>query len=110
MIEPQFHEAQRTAWNKDVRIFQFYHPPDPRPPMVRSLDQCLEVLRERKLTGRVGVELSQARRSAIAWSGEPSVYTLGYFDAFRTSPKKSSTLPRSSPRFARSRLRRKSSA
>ena len=24
VIEPQFREAQRTAWNKDVRFFHFY--------------------------------------------------------------------------------------
>src|SRR5207245_8922106 len=33
VIEPQFREAQRTAWNKDVRYFKFYHSKDPRPPM-----------------------------------------------------------------------------
>src|ERR1700752_5364934 len=59
VIEPQFKEAQRTAWNKDVRFFRFYHPQDPRPPMMRSLDQCLDVLRERKLTCGIVFELSQ---------------------------------------------------
>lgn len=82
VIEPQFHEAQRSAWNKDVRFFRFYHPQDPRPPMMRSLDQCLEVLRERKLTGRVGVELSQLAQICDRMVGEPSLYTLGYFNAF----------------------------
>jgi Xaa-Pro aminopeptidase len=83
VIEPQFREAQRTAWNKDVRFFRFYHPQDPRPPMSRSLDQSLDVLRERKLTGRVGVELSQLAQICDRMVGEPSMYTQGYFDAFR---------------------------
>lgn len=83
VIEPQFREAQRTAWNKDVRFFRFYHPQDPRPPMFRSLEQCVDVLRERKLTGRVGVELSQLAQICDRMVGEPSVYTQGYFDAFR---------------------------
>jgi Xaa-Pro dipeptidase len=82
VIEPQYREAQRSAWNKDVRFFRFYHPQDPRPPMMRSLDQCLDVLRERKLTGRVGVELSQLAQICDRMVGEPSLYTKGYFDAF----------------------------
>lgn len=87
VIEPQFKEAQRTAWNKDVRFFRFYHPQDPRPPMSRSLDQCLDVLRERKLAGRVGVELSQLAQICDRMVGEPSMYTQGYFDAFRSMAK-----------------------
>ncbi|MFY9531647.1 MAG: Xaa-Pro peptidase family protein [Candidatus Acidiferrales bacterium] len=87
VIEPQFKEAQRTAWNKDVRFFRFYHPQDPRPPMSRSLDQCLDVLRERKLAGRVGVELSQLAQICDRMVGEPSMYTQGYFDAFRGMAK-----------------------
>ncbi|MFZ0637318.1 MAG: Xaa-Pro peptidase family protein [Candidatus Acidiferrales bacterium] len=83
VVEPQFREAQRTAWNKDVRYFNFYHPKDPRPPTARSLDLCLEVLRERKLTGRIGVELSQGSQICDRMVGEPTVSTQGYFDAFR---------------------------
>jgi Xaa-Pro dipeptidase len=83
VVEPQFEEAQRTAWNKDVRFFRFYDPKDPRPPMFRSLDQCLDVLREKKLTGRVGVELSQLAQICDRMVGEPSLYTQGYFDAFK---------------------------
>lgn len=83
VIEPQHHEAQRTAWNKDVRYFRFYHPSDPRPPTARALDMALEVLRERKLTARVGIELSQGSQICDRMVGEPTVYTQGYFDAFR---------------------------
>ena len=81
-IEPQLQEAQRTAWTSDVRAFRFYHPSDPRPPTARSLDLCLEVLRERSLTDRVGVELSQGSQICDRMVGEPTVYTQGYFDAF----------------------------
>ncbi len=87
VIEPQHSEAQRTAWNKDVRFFKFYHPSDPRPPTSRSLDLCLEVLRERKLTDRIGVELSQLSQICDRMVGEPTVYTQGYFDAFRGAAK-----------------------
>ncbi len=87
VIEPQLAEAQRTSWTQDIRTFKFYHPKDPRPPTARSLDLCLEVLRERGLTGRVGVELSQASQICDRMVGEPTVYTQGYFDAFRNVAK-----------------------
>jgi Xaa-Pro aminopeptidase len=83
VIEPQFGEAQRTAWNRDVRYFRFYDPRDPRPPMARSLEMAVDVLRERKLMRRVGVELSQLAQICDRMVGEPSVYTEGYFEAFR---------------------------
>ncbi len=73
--------------NKDVRYFNFYHPTDYRPPTARSLDMALDVLRERKLTDRVGVELSQGSQICDRMVGEPTVYTQGYFDAFRGACK-----------------------
>jgi Xaa-Pro aminopeptidase len=85
VIEPQFREAQRTAWNKDVRYFHFYHPKDPRPPMIRAVEMAGEVLRERKLNGRVGIELSQTSQICDRMVGEPTVYWQGYYDAFRAS-------------------------
>ena len=85
VIEPQFREAQRTAWNKDVRYFRFYDAKDPRPPMVRSTEMAVDVLRERKLDGRVGVELSQFSQICDRMVGEPTVYWQGYYDAFRSS-------------------------
>jgi Xaa-Pro aminopeptidase len=87
VIEPQYREARHTAWNKDVRYFRFYHPTDPRPPTSRSLDMALDVLRERKLTERVGIELSQGSQICDRMVGEPTVYTQGYFDAFRGACK-----------------------
>ncbi|MDE3137937.1 MAG: aminopeptidase P family protein [Acidobacteriota bacterium] len=82
VIEPQYDEARRTAWNRDVRFFRFYHPQDPRPPVARAVDLTLEVLRERKLTGRIGIELSQGSQIADRMVGEPTVYTQEYFRAF----------------------------
>jgi len=87
VIEPQFREAQRTAWNKDVRYFNFYHPSDPRPPTARALDLCLAALREKKLTGRVAVELSQGSQICDRMVGEPTTATQAYFDAFRSVGK-----------------------
>jgi Xaa-Pro aminopeptidase len=85
VIEPQFREAQRTAWNKDVRYFPFYHAKDPRPPMIRAVEMAVDVLRERKLNGRVGIELSQTSQICDRMVGEPTVYWQGFYDAFRTS-------------------------
>jgi Xaa-Pro aminopeptidase len=85
VIEPQFREAQRTAWNKDVRSFVFYHPKDPRAPMIRAVEMAVEVLRERKLTRRVGIELSQASQICDRMVGEPTVYWQGFYDAFRSA-------------------------
>ncbi|MGH9074893.1 MAG: M24 family metallopeptidase, partial [Acidimicrobiales bacterium] len=82
VIEPQEDDARRTAWTGDVRLFASYHPADPRPPTARSLDMCLEVLAERDLLGRVGVELTNGSQSADRMVGEPTVYTAPYFDAF----------------------------
>jgi Xaa-Pro dipeptidase len=85
VIEPQFREAQRTAWNKDARFFKFYNPADPRPPMIRSLEMAIEVLRERKLAGRVGIELSQNSQICDRMVGEPTVFWKGFYDAFFAS-------------------------
>src|SRR5436309_3524207 len=84
VIEPQFREAQRTAWNKDVRFFHFYDAKDPRPPMVRAVEMAVDVLRERKLDDRVGIELSQFSQICGRMVGEPTVYWQGYYDAFRS--------------------------
>ncbi len=87
IIEPQFREAQRTAWNKDVRFFPFYHPKDPRPPMIRALEMAVEVLKERNLTRRVGIELSQNSQICDRMVGEPTVYWQGFYDSFRAACK-----------------------
>lgn len=85
VIEPQFREAQRTAWNKDVRYFPFYHAKDPRPPMIRAVEMAVDVLCERKLNARVGIELSQTSQICDRMVGEPTVYWQGFYDAFRAA-------------------------
>ncbi|HYL61273.1 MAG TPA: Xaa-Pro peptidase family protein [Candidatus Methylomirabilis sp.] len=85
VIEPQFQEAQRTAWTKDVRFFSFYHPRDPRPPMIRAVEMAVDVLRERNLVPRVGIELSQTSQICDRMVGEPTVYWQGFYDAFRSA-------------------------
>src|SRR5258708_35615304 len=87
VIEPQFREAQRTAWNKDVRFFPFYHPRDPRPPMIRAVEMAVDVLKERNLTRRVGIELSQHSQICDRMVGEPTVYWQGFYDSFRAVSK-----------------------
>jgi len=81
VMEPQYEEAQRTAWTADVRPFPFYDPDDPRPPAVRAQDRCLELLAERD-RGRVGLERSQGTQAADRMVGEPTVFWSGWFDGF----------------------------
>src|SRR5690349_24201267 len=52
--------------------------------MVRSVELAVEVLQERKLDGRVGIELSQFSQICDRMVGEPTVYWQGYYDAFRS--------------------------
>ena len=86
-IEPQRKDAERTSWTKAVRTVKFYHPGDPRPPTARTVEAALEALREKGLTERVGIELSQGSQICDRMVGEPTVYTQGYFDAFRSTAK-----------------------
>ena len=81
VMEPQYEEAQRTAWTADVQPFPFYDPGDPRPPAVRAQDRCLELLAERD-RGRVGLERSQGTQAADRMVGEPTVFWSGWFDGF----------------------------
>jgi Xaa-Pro aminopeptidase len=83
VIEPQLKDAQRMGWTPDILTFKGYDERDPRPPTMRSLDLCLQVLRERRLTDKVGVELSMNFQICDRMVGEPTVFTQGYFDAFR---------------------------
>ncbi len=82
-IEPQEEDARRTSWTEDIRLFKSYHPNDPRTPLIRSLDVALQVLKERDLTGKVGLELSQGTQSADRMAGEPTTWTQPWFDAFK---------------------------
>ena len=83
VLEPQEGEGRAHGWTPDVRPFRFYDPSDPRPPTARSMDKTLEVLRERGLTGRVAIELSQSSQSTDRMLGEPTVFTMDYFEALR---------------------------
>jgi Xaa-Pro aminopeptidase len=82
VLEPQLEEAGRTSWSQDIRVFAGYHPSDPRPPWFRSRDLCLEVLAERDLTGRIGLELTQGTQAADRMIAEPTVPSQDWFDAF----------------------------
>jgi Xaa-Pro aminopeptidase len=84
VIEPQEADARRTAWTDDIRLFKSYDPGDPRPPLVRAQERTLEVLRERDLTGRIGIERTNGSQTADRMVGEPTVYTADWFAAFET--------------------------
>jgi Xaa-Pro aminopeptidase len=81
VMEPQFEEAQRSAWTRDVQPFPFYDPRDARPPAVRSQERAVTLLHERD-RGRVGLESSQGTQAADRMVGEPTVYWSGWFDGF----------------------------
>jgi Xaa-Pro aminopeptidase len=49
---------------------------------VRGLEGALAVLRERDLTGRIGIERSNASQTADRMVGEPTVYSADWFAAF----------------------------
>jgi Xaa-Pro aminopeptidase len=75
-------DAERTAWAGDIRLYAGYDERDPRPPTARAVDLTMEVLRERDLTGRVGLELTQASQSADRMVGEPTLLTADAVQAF----------------------------
>jgi len=85
VIEPQLGDARRNCWTGDLRPFKGYDDRDPRPPTARSLDLCLETLRQRGLTDKVAIELTNGSQAADRMVGEPTVYTQPYFDAFRNA-------------------------
>ena len=82
-LEPQEHDARRSSWTRDIRLFKSYDESDPRPPTLRSLEVALQVLQERGLTGKIGLELSQGTQSADRMVGEPTTWTQPWFDAFK---------------------------
>ena len=82
-IEPQLGDAERNSWTTDIRLFKSYHPSDPRPPQYRALDIALEVLKEKRLTDKVAVELNMGTQASDRMVGEPTTPTQNYFDAFK---------------------------
>ncbi len=81
-IEPQLADAEHNSWTRDIRLFKGYDERDPRPPNMRAVDVALAVLKERGLTDKVGVELTNSSQAADRMVGEPTVYTQPYFQAF----------------------------
>jgi Xaa-Pro aminopeptidase len=82
VIEPQLGDAERTAWTGDIRLFAGYDERDPRPPHLRAADVVVDVLRERDLTGRIGLELTQASQGSDRMVGEPTLLTRDVVGAF----------------------------
>ena len=83
VIEPQHADAERTGWTRDIRLFSGYDDRDPRPPQFRCFDVVLNVLKERGLTDKVGIELNLGTQACDRMVGEPTTYTQSYFDAFK---------------------------
>lgn len=82
VMEPQLREAERRSWAGDLRSFSFYSAEDPRPPLARATDLAIDVLRNRGLTGRVGLELSLGSQASDRMVGEPSVAGPPFYEAF----------------------------
>ncbi|HEY2653782.1 MAG TPA: Xaa-Pro peptidase family protein [Solirubrobacteraceae bacterium] len=82
VLAPQLEEAAQHSWTADIRTFEGYHPSDPRPPWYRAQDVCLEVLAERGISGRVGLEVSQGTQAADRMVAEPTVFSGPWFDGF----------------------------
>jgi Xaa-Pro aminopeptidase len=82
-LEPQQADAERNSWTNDIRLFKGYHENDPRPPQYRAFDIAVQVLKEKSLTDKVGLELNMGTQSADRMVGEPTTFTQTYFDLFR---------------------------
>jgi len=82
-LEPQQADAERNSWTTDIRYFKGYDDHDPRPPQFRAWDRVFEVLKQRGLTDKVGVELNMGTQSADRMVGEPTTFMLTYFDSFK---------------------------
>lgn len=82
-LEPQQKDAERNSWTRNIRLFDGYHPSDPRPPQFRAFDIALDVLKTRGLTDKVAVELNMGTQSSDRMVGEPTTFTQNYFDSFR---------------------------
>ncbi|HEX6906978.1 MAG TPA: aminopeptidase P family N-terminal domain-containing protein, partial [Terriglobales bacterium] len=82
-LEPQQADAERNSWTKDLRLFKGYDERDPRPPQYRALDVALQVIRERDLGDKVGLELNMGTQCADRMGGEPTTPTQTFFDAFK---------------------------
>ena len=82
-LEPQQADAERNSWTKEIRLFKGYDEKDPRPPQYRAFDIAVQVLKEKSLTEKVGLELNMGTQSADRMVGEPTTFTQTFFDLFR---------------------------
>ena len=78
-MEPSKDDAERNAWTDDIRLFAGYDELDPSPPPARALALAQEAAGEYE---RVGLELSLGTQAADRMVGEPTTYTLAWFEAF----------------------------
>ena len=78
-LEASADDAARTAWTSDVRLVAGYDASDPRPPVLRTLEQAVGIARDH---GVVGLELSLGTQASDRMVGEPTTFTKGWFDAF----------------------------
>ncbi|MBV9343078.1 MAG: aminopeptidase P family protein [Acidobacteria bacterium] len=82
-IEPQLADAERNSWTRDIRLFKFYDERDARPPQYRALDLAVDVISQRDLGRRVGIELNMGTQAADRMVAEPTTPTQSYFETFR---------------------------
>jgi Xaa-Pro aminopeptidase len=78
-MEPSKDDAERNAWTEDIRLFAGYDELDPSPPTARALALAQEAAGEYE---RIGLELSLGTQAADRMIGEPTTYTLAWFEAF----------------------------
>ena len=76
-LEASADDAARTAWTADVRLVAGYHPADPRPPSLRTLDAAAALAKDH---GTVGLELSLGTQASDRMIGEPTTFTKSWFD------------------------------
>ena len=73
-LEASQADAERMSWTPELRLFDGYHPSDPRPPGLRALDLARQIASE---YDRVGLELSLGTQAADRMVGEPTTYPEG---------------------------------
>ncbi|HKD33804.1 MAG TPA: Xaa-Pro peptidase family protein [Gaiellaceae bacterium] len=80
-LEASAEDAARTAWTEDVRYLRGYVDDDPRPPLARTTELALEAARGH---GSIGLELSLGTQASDRMVGEPTTFTLDWFQGFGT--------------------------
>lgn len=78
-LEASAEDAARTGWTQDVRLVAGYDTRDPRPVPARTLEAAQEVARGYE---RIGLELSLGTQAADRMVGEPTTFTVGWFEGF----------------------------